>query len=131
LKAARYARVEKDGFCFLFPSDRDFFLWAPRGAPEERVPFIPERASEPSVRLTLFSLCVCLCVFVNFTGRVREILRPVVRGMRSRSFFFSFFAREPAAPFLSKSHFKARADVVLLLLRERRMRRYDMGFFDR
>jgi hypothetical protein len=112
LKAARYARVEKNGFCFLFPSDRDFFLWARRGAPEERVPFIPERASEPSVRLTLFSLSLSVCVFVNFTGRVREILRPVVRGMRSRSFFFSFFAREPAAPFLStKSHFKARADV--------------------
>jgi len=88
---------------FFIPIRSRFFCG--RGAPE-RVPFIPERASEPSVRLTLFSLSLSVCVFVNFTGRVREILRPVVRGMRSRSFFFSFFAREPAAPFLSaKSHF--------------------------
>ena len=70
------------------------------------------RTRERTKRATDPFLSVCVCVFVNFTGRVREILRPVVRGMRSRSFFFSFFAREPAAPFLSaKSHFKARADV--------------------
>ena len=104
--------------------------------------FIPERVSERA-RLTPFSLslCVCVCVFVNFTGRVREILRPVVRGMRSLSLFvfgwrfeillFLFFCARAGGTFSFCEQQKVtsrRADVVLLLLRERRTRRCD-GLF--
>jgi hypothetical protein len=128
-----WERALKNWILFLFP-DRDFFS----GAPECVCLFYPRTRERTRVTDPFLSVCV----FVNFTGRVREILRPVVRGMRSLSLFvfgwrfeillFLFFLRASRRHlfFLSASNKKSlqRRAVVVLLRRRRRMRRYD-GLF--